>query len=132
LLRMAKSQEIFWLPSLCHITIRVEAYKARNGLMQCHNCQQFCLVWSNCKQPPRCCGPGVVTCTRSALRKGMHLPPQHVPAVGWQEKNTSAPVIGAAYTRRMRCRKRSHRRHPGLQHEGCSLPTSQLQACPSW
>jgi hypothetical protein len=56
--RTAKSQEIFRLPSLCHISIRVEHYKAQNGLTQCHNCQKFGHVWENCKQPPRClwCG----------------------------------------------------------------------------
>jgi hypothetical protein len=38
----------------------VEAYRARNGLTQCHNCQQFGHVWANCKQLPRClwCGGG--------------------------------------------------------------------------
>jgi hypothetical protein len=58
--RTAKSQEIFRLPSLCHIAIRVEAYGAQNSLTQCHNCQQFGHVWANCKQPPRClwCGGG--------------------------------------------------------------------------
>jgi hypothetical protein len=39
--RMAKSQEIFQLKTLCHISIRVEAYKSQSGLTQCHNCQQF-------------------------------------------------------------------------------------------
>jgi hypothetical protein len=58
--RVAKSQEIFSLPSLCHISVRVEAYKAQTGLTQCHNCQQFGHVWANCKQPPHClwCGGG--------------------------------------------------------------------------
>lgn len=56
----AKSQEIFKLPSLCHIAIGVEAYRAQTGLTQCHNCQQFGHVWANCRQPPRClwCGGG--------------------------------------------------------------------------
>jgi hypothetical protein len=38
--------------------MRVEAYRAQNGLTQCHNCQQFVHVWANCKQPPHClcCG----------------------------------------------------------------------------
>jgi hypothetical protein len=54
LMRIAKSQEIFHLSSLCHIAIRVEAYRAQKGLTQCHNCQQFGHVWENCKQPPRC------------------------------------------------------------------------------
>jgi hypothetical protein len=58
--RTAKSQEIFILPSLCYIAIRVEHCKAKNGLTQCHNCQKFGHVWENCKQPPRClwCGGG--------------------------------------------------------------------------
>jgi hypothetical protein len=58
--RTAKSQEIFRLPSLCHIAIRVEAYRTQNSLTQCHNCQQFGHVWANCKQPPHClwCGGG--------------------------------------------------------------------------
>jgi hypothetical protein len=58
--RTAKSQKIFRLTDLCHIAIRVETYRAQNGLTQCHNCQQFGHVWANCKQPPRClwCGGG--------------------------------------------------------------------------
>jgi hypothetical protein len=58
--RSSKSQEIFHLTGLCHISIRVEAYRAQSGLTQCYNCQQFGHVWANCKQPPRClwCGGG--------------------------------------------------------------------------
>jgi hypothetical protein len=58
--RTPKSQEIFRLSSLCHIAIRVVAYRSQNSLMRCHNCQQFGHVWANCKQPPRClwCGGG--------------------------------------------------------------------------
>jgi hypothetical protein len=52
--RTAKSQQIFQLPSLCHIAIKVEAYRSQNALTQCHNCQQFGHVWAKCKQPPRC------------------------------------------------------------------------------
>jgi predicted Zn-ribbon and HTH transcriptional regulator len=56
--RTEKSKEIFQLTDLCHIMIRVEAYRAQSGLTQCHNCQQFGHVWANCKQPSRClwCG----------------------------------------------------------------------------
>jgi hypothetical protein len=58
--RTAKSHDIFRLTNLCHIAIRVEVYKAQNGLTQCYNCQQFGHVWASCKQPPRClwCGGG--------------------------------------------------------------------------
>jgi hypothetical protein len=58
--REEKSQQIFKLTHLNHIIIQVEAYRARTGLTQCYNCQQFGHVWVNCKQPPRClwCGGG--------------------------------------------------------------------------
>jgi hypothetical protein len=58
--RTEKSQEIFKVTNLCNIIIKVEAYRAQNGLTQCYNCQQFGHVWANCKQPPRClwCGRG--------------------------------------------------------------------------
>jgi hypothetical protein len=52
--RTQKSQEIFRLSSLCHICIKVEAYKSKSFLTQCFNCQKFGHVWANCKQPPRC------------------------------------------------------------------------------
>jgi hypothetical protein len=39
--RTPKSQDIFQLRSLCHIAIKVEAYKAQSGLTQCYNCQKF-------------------------------------------------------------------------------------------
>ena len=52
------SQQMFKLTHLNHIIIQVEAYRARTGLTQCYNCQQFEHAWTNCKQPPRClwCG----------------------------------------------------------------------------
>jgi hypothetical protein len=58
--RNAKSPEVFKLSSLSHISIKVEAYKSRNTLTQCYNCQKFGHDWANCKQPPRCmwCGDG--------------------------------------------------------------------------
>jgi hypothetical protein len=77
---------------------------------------------------PAACDAGAVTCTRSALRKGIYLPPQHAATVGWRkEKNPVPQIIGAADTRRRRCRKRIRRGHPGLQREMCSLPPSPLQ-----
>jgi hypothetical protein len=81
---------------------------------------------------PAACGAGAVICTRSAPRKGIHLPPQHTTTAGWRkEKTTIPPIIETADTRRRRCRERSRRGHPGLQREGCSLKTSPLQTCPS-
>jgi hypothetical protein len=37
--RTAESHGIFKLPSLCHISISVEAYRAQTGLTQFNNCQ---------------------------------------------------------------------------------------------
>jgi uncharacterized paraquat-inducible protein A len=70
--RTAISQEIFRLQSLCHIAIRMEAYRAQNDLTQCHNCQQFGHVWENCKQHPRClrCGGGHLH--KECPEKGTH------------------------------------------------------------
>ena len=39
--RSGKSQEIFKLTQLHHTIIQVEAYRARTGLTECFNCQQF-------------------------------------------------------------------------------------------
>jgi hypothetical protein len=54
LTRNINSQEIFKLNSLNHIIIKAVLYRAQTGLMQCCNCQNFCYVWANCKQPPQC------------------------------------------------------------------------------
>ena len=55
-----KSQQIFKLTHLNHVSIQVEAYRALTGLKQWYNCQQFGHVWAPCKQPPHCwwCGGG--------------------------------------------------------------------------
>jgi hypothetical protein len=52
--RTAKSQEIFKLVRLCHISVRVETCKAQSGLTQRYNCQMFGHVWANGRQPARC------------------------------------------------------------------------------
>jgi hypothetical protein len=46
--RTEKSQDIFKLTGLCHISIKVESYKNNKGLTQCFNCQKFGHVWANC------------------------------------------------------------------------------------
>jgi hypothetical protein len=58
--RSPKSQETFKLTTLCHIAMKIEAYRAQNGLTQCYNCQSFGHISANCKKPPRClwCGSG--------------------------------------------------------------------------
>jgi hypothetical protein len=64
--------------------------------------------------------------------EGNTFPPQHAATASWQKGRKPIPlIIGAADTRRRRCRKGSHRAHPRLQLEGCSPQTSPHQVCPS-
>jgi hypothetical protein len=58
--RSEKSKDIFKLTNICHIAVKVEAYRAQSGLTQCYNCQKFGHVLENCRQPPRYlwCGGG--------------------------------------------------------------------------
>jgi hypothetical protein len=105
------NNNIFRLQSLCHIAIRVEAYRAQNGLKQCHNCHSSATSGQTASNLPVACGAGAIICTRSAPSKGIHLPPQRAATVDWlKEKTPTPPIIGAADTPRRRCRKRSLRR----------------------
>jgi hypothetical protein len=55
---------------------------------------------------PAACGAEAVTCTKSAPRRGIYLPPQHVATVGWRKEGNPVPqIIGAADTRWKGCRK---------------------------
>jgi hypothetical protein len=93
--RAANSQEIFRLPSLCHIAIRVETYRTQNSLTQCHNCQQFGHFWENCKQPLRSLWCGADTSIKSAPRRATQHPDQHAATAGWRkERNLFPPTIG--------------------------------------
>jgi hypothetical protein len=49
--RTTKSQDLFKLSNLCHISIKVVSYKSHNAFTQCYNCQKFGHIWANCKQP---------------------------------------------------------------------------------
>jgi hypothetical protein len=103
LARTAKSQENFRLTSLCHIAIRVEAYRAQNGLRSAITASSSVTSGHTKNNLPAACGAEGVTCTRSAPRKGMHLPPQSAATAGWRkEKNHIPQIIGAADTRRRR------------------------------
>jgi hypothetical protein len=93
--RTAKSHKMFRLSSLCHIAIRVEAYRAQNALTQCNNCQQFGHVWANCKQPPRC-----LWCGRHFHKDCPH---QHAVTAGWRRERelnalTSATTASSSAT----------------------------------
>jgi hypothetical protein len=115
----------------CHIANRVEAYRALNGLTQSHKCRSSATNGRTAINLSAACGAEAVTCTRSAPRKKIHISPQHAATVCWRKEKPPTPqVIGAADTRRRKCRKSSFRRHPGPQREACSFPTSPHQACP--
>jgi hypothetical protein len=128
--RSEKSQEIFRLPSLCHICIKVEMYKARNGLTQCHNCQQYAHAWANCKQAPCClwCGGGNLhkECPED---NAASTPACYNCELAEGEKPHPANYRGCSHTKEELQRKRPQKT-PKPQGR-CSPPPSPLQACPS-
>jgi hypothetical protein len=130
--RTSKSQEIFRLTCLCHIAIRVEAYRARTGLTQCYNCQKFGLVWANCKQPPRYmwCGGGHLH--KECPEKGNAASiPTCCNCKLVEERNLIPPTTEAAATPGKSCERENRRQRPRLHREGCSLPTTPPQDYPS-
>jgi hypothetical protein len=63
--RTEKSQQIFKLNKICNIVIKVEAYRAQNGLTQCYNSAMSGQTAGNCLVA---CGVGGGTCIRSARK----------------------------------------------------------------
>jgi hypothetical protein len=122
--KIRKSQDIVKLTSLCHITKRVEAYKAQSG--QCYNRQQFGNVWANCKQLPRClwCGNGLMNKECPENDKKISTPACCNCKFVDGEKY---PPSGA----KNEICKRSRRAHSRLQRKGCYLPVTPPQVCPS-
>jgi hypothetical protein len=120
LTRTAKSQEIFRLKNLCYISNKVEAYKAKNGLTQCHNCQQFGQVWAHCRQPPRCLWCGGGNLHKEIPEKGdtASTPACCNCKLAEGEKAHRANYRVAAMPKR-RCRKGRAREHP--HHTRCLL-----------
>jgi hypothetical protein len=128
--RNENSQDIFKLTGLCHISIRVEAYKNQTGLTQCYNCQKF--VHANCNQPSpcMCCGCGHLH--KECPEKANNTSAPASASACWQtERNPTCPSIEAAATQRKRSAEGSHKEHQRPQREGRSLLTTQHQVCPS-
>jgi hypothetical protein len=125
LTKSTKSQEIFKLNSLCHIVIRLEAYRAQNGLTRCFNCRQLGHVWANRRQPPHCCGVEAATRIRSALRRRKKTPPPTAAtAVYRKEMDPILPATEAAATqRRSRCGGRTRGPSTRELQGGRSPPT---------
>lgn len=104
--RTAKLQEIFNLQSLCHISFRVEAYRDQSGLTQCHNCQQLCHVWANCRQPPSCIWCGVGHLHKECPEKeNTASTPAYFNCQMMRERNPIPLHIGAADMQRRSCRR---------------------------
>jgi hypothetical protein len=130
--RTEKSKEIFKLATLCHVVIRVEAYRAQSGLTQCHNCQQFGHVWANYKQSPRClwCGGGRLH-KECPEKKNAASTPACCNCQLAEGAKPTPPTIGAAATRGKSCKGEKPRGHPKLQRGGCSPPAAPRQLSPS-
>jgi hypothetical protein len=123
-----KSQEIFKLTGLCHIAIKVEAYKAQTGL----TAKSSVMSGLTAGNPPVACGAGAATYTRSARKKRMLHLHHHAATASWRrEKLHTRQTIGVAATRRMSYAKGRRREHPNLQQDGCSLPATPHRVCPT-
>jgi hypothetical protein len=68
----------FKLTQLIHIIIQVEAYRARTGLTQCYNCQQFRQIGQIARNAQASCGAEVDTAIKN------------------DQKKTKTPHLGAA------------------------------------
>jgi hypothetical protein len=125
----AKSQEIFRLTALCHVGIRVDAYRAQNGLTQCLTANSLATLRQTASQLPVDCGAGEATCTRSTQERKRLLSHQDAVTASWRrERKPIPPIIGAADMRR-NCRRGNHREHPILQQS--SPQTLLLLVSPS-
>jgi hypothetical protein len=81
---------------------------------------------------PVACGAGAATYTKRIRRRWKHLQQRHAATASWRKERKLIPlIIGAAAMRRRKCSKVNRREHPRLRREGCSLPTSVPQVCPS-
>jgi hypothetical protein len=96
--RTAKSQDIFKLSSLCHISIKVEYYKSQKHP---YAVLQLPEIWPRLGQlqtnpPPAACGVGADTCTETARRKRMHLQPWRAATASWLKEGKHIPPTTAA------------------------------------
>jgi hypothetical protein len=111
--RTAKYQENLRLSRICHIAIRLAAYRAKNALTQCYNCQQFGHVWTYCKQRLRCLWYGsghlYMECPEKGNTPSTPTCCNYLLAEG---EKPHLPIIGAADTRMRRCRKKKSQRTP--------------------
>jgi hypothetical protein len=130
--RAEKSQEIFRLTALCHIAIRVEAYRVQSGLTQCHNCQQLGHVWANCRQLPRCfwCRGGHLHKECPEKDNAATTPACCNGKLAEGEKPHPTNYRGCRLAIRS-CTRRNHKERPRPQREGCSPQTTLHQVSPS-
>lgn len=49
-----KAKDIFSLATLCYCRVKVESYKRKGDLTQCHRCQRYGHTSLNCKAKPKC------------------------------------------------------------------------------
>jgi hypothetical protein len=111
--RTEKSQEIYKLDGLCHISIKVEAYKAQTGLTQCYNCKSLATSRRTADNLHVAYGMGAVTSTRSAPRRGTKPQLQHAATASWlTERNLIRPNYRGCSHVRDEMRNRKAQRTP--------------------
>jgi hypothetical protein len=111
--RTSKSQEIFRLTGLCHISIKERHidYKVGSHSVTTANSSVTCgPIASN---HLAVCGAGVATCTKNARKKGRLPLFQAAATVSCgRVENHTLPTIGAAATRKKELQKKKTQRTP--------------------
>jgi hypothetical protein len=95
--RIVYSQEIFQLQSLCHIEFTVELRMILSSTITASTSVTSGQIASNL---PAVCGAVAATFTRSAPRKRLRFPPQHVSSAGWRKEKTPYSKISRLQTRK--------------------------------
>ena len=115
----------------------MEAYRARTGLTQCYNCQQFGHVWANCKQPPRCLWCGGDHCHKECPEKENNnsSPSCCNCKLTEGERPHPANFRGSKLAKEEMLRRKSPPLHPKMWQDELSppgLPTRLRHTQPPW
>jgi hypothetical protein len=97
--RTAKSQEKFLLKASATLQSKWRHLEVKTVFRSAITASNSAMCGPTASNLPTACGGEAVNCTRSAPRKGTHLPPQHAATVGWLKEKTTSPKLSGLKTR---------------------------------
>jgi hypothetical protein len=116
LLRPTKSQDIFRLSSLCHISNKVVIQTPERPLFSATTARSLAtsgLLANNLTA----CGVAVATCTKTARKRGTQLQCQHAATASWLKERHHIPLQA--------CQGKNPREHPKTQGKGVLINISK-------